>query len=255
MSISVPPRGLAGSLASRQARPLNGLEVARALENHILAAAGRLLSDADLLSDKIIRLTDEMRVSLNNELSKHTRLQKVNITYPKVGWSIKIRLEEMEIDPKWKFITGEVELDLERNLRLNIRFGASGVPSKVISSLEEEKIPNSIPDKDRQSFGLKVEAEFLKPDGTTGKVDLNELKPPERRAARSVDVGRGRIVGQEVTVGEEIKLPSELPEVSLDDLVAEPPPAPKEPVKEPLPPKGSMAAKTAPNVKFVKGSK
>lgn len=251
MSISVPPRGLAGSLASRQARPLTGLEIREAVEKHVLALINKLLSNVGMLSDKILEMMETTRPSISDELARQPRLQKINITYPKVGWSIKVRLEQTE---HLQWVSGEIELDLERNVRIPIRFGPSG-GGIVVSSLEEEKIPTSIPDKDRQSFGLKVEAEFLKPDGTTGKVDLNELRPSERRAARSVDVGKGRVQGQEVTTGEEIKLPSEVPEVSLDDLVAEPPPAPKDPIPEPLPPKGSMAAKTAPNVKFLKGSK
>lgn len=249
MSINVPPRGLAGSLQTRQARPMNGLEVSKAIQTHLMTLTDRMLSEAGLLSDQVIDLTEQLKLLIEEELSKQSRLQKVNVTYPKVGWSIKTRLEELE-DGTHR-VNAEVELDLERNLRLNIRFGQSGF-GNVVRTLEEEKIPNSTPDNDRKKFGLPVEAEFLRPDGTVGKVDLSDLKPQERRAARTVDVGRARVT--DVVQGEEVKLPSELPEVTFQesDLIAEPPPGPKEPSSTPLPPKGSMAQQTRPNVKFKK---
>jgi hypothetical protein len=227
----------------------------------------KMLSDIGLLSDQVIELTSQLSSSVQEELSKQPRLQKINVTYPRVGWSIKTRLEQL--DDETYLVSAELELDLERNLRIPIRFGESR-GGNVLKSLEEEKIPTTIPDKDRQAFGLKVEAEFVKPDGTVGKVDLNELKG-EKRAARTVDVGSGA-PNREVRMlsdnregasrvemtggqqGEEIKLPSQLPEVTLDipdiDLLGEPPTPQKEPPKVPLPPKGSMAQTTKPGVKF-----
>jgi len=250
MPIEVPPRNIAGSLQNRQARPLNGIEVREAVKKHVLAVGTRLLNDQDLKSDHIIELIDKVSEEVDQALSRETRLQKVNITYPKVGWSIKIRLEETE---SMRWLSGEIELDLQQNVRIPIRFGPSG-GGIVICSLEEEKISTPIPDKIRQDFGLPVQAEYLKPDGTVGKVDISELRPTERRSARTVDVGRARVEGAEVSQGVPIVLPSELPEISLDDLVATPPEIPKEPPTTPLPPKGSMAQVTRPNVKF-KGGK
>src|SRR5262245_1458366 len=119
MSISVPPRGLAGSLQNRQARPLNGIEVSEAVHHHVMTLADKRHGNAGFLSDRIIEMVEKVHLDIGDELRKQTRLSKVNITYPKVGWSIKIRLEEAN-DLQW--VTGEVELDLERNVRLSIRF-------------------------------------------------------------------------------------------------------------------------------------
>lgn len=246
MAVSVPPRGIGSSLANRQARPLNGIEVKEAVETHVLALADKLLSNAGFKSDALMELVDVTRESVSLELSRQSRLQKLNITYPKVGWSIKVRLEETE---HMRWITGEIELDLERNVRLNIRFGPQSSGAIVIGSLEEEKIPTGVPDRDRQQFGLPVEVEYLHPDGSTRKLDIRELQG-ERRAARTVDVGRARIEEQSVKIGEEIKLPSELPEVTFDDLVATPPEPPIEQPKTPLPPPKSMSQVKRPDVKF-----
>lgn len=245
MAISVPPRGIGSSLGNRQARPLTGIEVREAIEKHVLTLTEKLLSNQGLLSDNIIELLDPTRVAISESLARVNPLQKVNITYPKVGWSIKIRLEETD---HMRWVSGEIELDLQRNVRIPIRFGPSG-GGVIVASLEEEKIPTAVPDKDRNSFGLPIEAEYVKPDGTVGKVDIRELKG-EKRAARSVDVGRARVEGQEVSQGEPIKLPSELPEVTFDDVVATPPEPPREPLKEPLPPPKSMAQVKRPDVKF-----
>jgi hypothetical protein len=250
MSIEVPPRHIAGSLQNRQARPLNGIEVRDSVKKHVLAVGTRLLNDQGLKSDHVIELVDKVSEEIDQALSRETRLQKMNVTYPKVGWSIKIRLEETE---SMRWLSGEVELDLERNVRIPIRFGPSG-GGIVVGSLEEEKLSTPVPDKTRQEFGLPVEAEYIKPDGTTGKVDINDLKPTERRAARTVDVGSARVQGEEVSQGVPVVLPSELPEISLDDLVATPPEVPKDIPAKPLPPKGSMTQVTRPNVKF-KGGK
>src|SRR5262245_59477679 len=225
MAVTAPPRGLPGSLLTRQARPLTGKEVAEAVEKHLLTLSERMLSEMGCLTDETLELIENLKPTIHLELANQSRLQKVNVTYPKVGWAIKTRVEEFEDGSR--IITADVELDLERNVRLNLQFGRSG-GGIILKSLEEEKIPNATPDRDRQSFGLPVEAEYMRPDGTVGKVDINELKG-ERRAARTVDVGRAAVEGASVTQGEPVVLPSELPEVSLDDLIAEPPPPPKEP--------------------------
>lgn len=255
MPITVPARG---ALRTRQARPLNGLEIREAVENHLMTLTDRLLSNAGLLSDKVIELTEQLRTIVQSEFSHQSRLHRVNVTYPKVGWSIKTRLQQLE-DLSY-LVTAEVELDLERNIRLNIQFGRSG-EGIVLGSLEEEKIPTNVPDQDRGTFNLPITAEFNKPDGTTGTVDVRDLK----RAARTVDVGSGapnrqsRLIPTDegtvevkmagVEAGQEIVLPKDLPEISLDDVVATPPSPPEKPLTTPLGPKGvNVVAK--PNVKF-----
>lgn len=279
MAVSVPPRGLHGSLRTRQARPLNGVEIKEALETHILSVAEKMLSEMGALSDQQIDLTDHLKPYIGPELNKIARLQRINITYPKVGWSIRVRLQQQDDgDIVYSVLNGEVELDLERNLRLHIPFGQPG-NGPVLRSLEEEKIQNQVPDRDRQTFKLPVTAEYIKPDGTTGKVDLNELKAEkvERRAARVIDVGRGAenrvirnlpaeieqedgsiVIGtKEVPMvagqhGDKIVTPNELPEISLDDILAEPPLVTMAPPDKPLPEPGSMAKINRPDVKFKK---
>lgn len=265
--ITAPPRGLGDTLAKRQARPMNGREISMAIENHVITLTNRLLNQVDLLSDNIMVLLENIGGEVRKELDKQYLLQKSHITYPKVGWNVKTRLEQLE-DGTYS-VNAEVELDLLAGTRRNLRFGESGL-GNVIRSLEEEKIPTNIPDKDRQSFNLPVEAEYLKPDGTVGRVDINELKV-EKRAARSVDVGRaaenrvsiqvptdenGEIGTKEIMVasgesGQTILTPKDLPEVSLDDLVATPPPPPEKPIETALPEKGINKI-GRPNVKFKK---
>lgn len=252
---------LDGNLKPRRARPLNGLEVREAVETHLLTLTDRLLGNIGLLSDQIITLAEQLRGSVREVLSRQTRLSKVHLTYPKVGWNIKTRVEQLE-DHSYT-VNAEVELDLERNIRLNLQFGESGL-GIVIASLEEEKIPTDTPDTDREAFNMPVEAEMIRKDGTTTKVDVREL----RRAARSVDVGSGAEARQPRAVpsdedgvigtkeilmavgdgGQPIVLPSELPEVTLD-IVATPPEPPKKPLDTPLPPKG-VGQFGKPNVKF-----
>ena len=266
MPVNVPSRN---ALASRQARPLTGKEVADAIENHLLTLSTRLMDGRDILSDQILSLQDQLKKDFRSSIHYKSQLHKVHLTYPKVGWSVRIRLEEGDFGYS---ISADIELDLERNLRLNLRVGESGFV--VLSSIEDEKIPQNTPDKDRQKFSLPVTADFLKPDGTVGKVDIEELRPSEKRAARTVDVGRGAegrvakplstqgengllttvdvlMTGGEV--GQEVILPNDprLPEVTLD-VVASPPIVEKAPPTVPLPPPKSMAGNSRPNVKFKK---
>jgi hypothetical protein len=257
---------LDGTLKTRHARPLTGLEVREAIETHLLTLTDRLLNNIGLLSDQVMELSESLRSTVRDVFSRQSRLSKVHITYPKVGWNIKTRVEQLE-DHSY-VVNGEVELDLERNVRINLQFGESG-RGIVMGSLEEEKIPNDVPDRDRDLFGMKVEADYIKTDGTTGKVDIRELRG-EKRSARTIDVGSGadfrevREVPAEIevngeivigtkeilmtggTTGEKVVLPSELPEI---DLIATPPEVPKEPPKAPLPPKG-LGKIGAPGVKF-----
>lgn len=256
--------GLMSPLRSRQAKPLTGVEVKDAVKNHLLTLTGKLLDEVGLLSDAIVSLSDQLSDAMDIEFRKYTPLQKINITYPKVGWNVKTRLEISEREVY--SVNAEVELDLAMNYRLNIQFGESGL-GRVVKSMEEEKISNAVPDRDRESFGLKVQTEFLRPDGTTGKIDVTELRR-ERRAARTIDVGSGAdnrmpihvptdengiIETREILAGggeqgNEIILPSELPEISLDDIIATPPEIPKEPPPTPLPPPGGMHRVARPKV-------
>lgn len=280
MAVSVPPRYIGGSLKSRQARPLNGLEVREAVETHLLTLTDRLLGNIGLLSDQVANLAEELRTYVRTGFSRQSRLGKAHIVYPKVGWNIKTRVEQLE-DHSY-CVNAEVELDLERNIRLNLQFGESG-RGIVIASLEEEKIPTDTPDTDRRLFGMPIEQEYVRPDGTIGKVDIRELRG-EKRVARTIDVGSGKdgrevrevpaeietehgiVIGtKEILMavgdgGQPITLPSDHPEVTLDtdhdgymyngeSVVATPPEVPKEPPKSPLLPKG-ISKIGAPNVKF-----
>lgn len=267
---------LDGSLKSRQARPLNGLEIKEAVETHLLALTDRLLGNIGLLSDQVIKLAEELRNSIRSVFSTQQRLDKIHVVYPRVGWNIKTRVEQLE-DHTY-IVNAEVELDLERNVRLNLQFGESG-RGIVMASLEEEKIPTDAPDRDRDLFGMPIEADYTRPDGTVGKVDIRDLRDP-KRAAKTIDVGSGadnreaRTVPAEVDgkittkqilmsggeSGQQVVLPSDLPEINLDpgkdgymyngeDLVATLPVVPKEPPKGPPPPKG-ISKMGAPNVKF-----
>lgn len=256
--------GLSTAIQNRQASPLTGIEVRDAIQHHILAVAQKMLVDrTEFKSDKIIELTESFEQICVEELSKRTPLQKINVTYPRVGWSIRTRLHRKDSDES-HFITAEVELDLQYNVRILIQLGNSS-ESTVICDMEEEKIADGTPDRDRQKFGIPVYVDVNKPDGTIAKVNLAEVQSAPRKAARSVDVGRAALNQIEIllpsddglvgisgsadsVLGADIVLPSELPEVTLDELVATPPPLPMEaPVV--LPPTGGMA-KPRPAVKL-----
>ena len=260
--------GLAGALANRQARPLNGKEVKSALEHHVFLMTDRILEENDFKSDTMIHQIEQVSSSLASELAKYSALNRINISYPGVGWSIKLRLEELE--DASHIINGEIELDLTRNIRLNLRFGLSGV-GNVISTREEERIPTNTPDLIRKQHNLPITADVITPDGQLKKVDISNF---ERKVARSADVGSGadglapvqvygevEVEGEVVPgvvekmatggeVGVDVVLPSELPEITLDDVVATPPEIDKKPLETPLPAPNSMAKVTRPNVKF-----
>jgi hypothetical protein len=272
MSVTVPTRQLSDSIANRQARPLNGVEVREALEKHVFSLTDQIMTKNDSKSDAMLHQIEQVSSSLRAELAKHSQLSRVNLSYPKVGWSIKIRLEELE--DLSRIINGEIELDLQRNLRLNIRFGLSGV-GNVISTIEDERIPTDTPDLLRKDFKLPITTDVIGPDGLVKKVDLSNI---ERRAARTADVGSGAVDRKSISVygeveevidgeitkipvmveklasggeeGLEVVLPSQLPEITLDDVVATPPEPPKAELSYPLPPPNSMANKTRPNVKI-----
>lgn len=267
MSITISG-GLANAIANRQARPLNGKEVKEALEHHVFIMTDKILEKNNFKSDVMIHQIEQVSGALSAELSKHSVLNRLNIAYPGVGWSIKLRLEELE--DKSHIINGEIELDLQHNVRLNIRFGLSGV-GNVISTIEEERIRTNTPDVFRKQFKLPITTNVVNPDGTIQRVDISNF---ERKVARSADVGSGadglkpvKVYGEvEIDgkvepgmvekmatggeVGVEVILPSQLPEITLDDVVATPPEIEKKPLEVPLPPPNSMAKVTRPNVKF-----
>lgn len=256
--------GLQSAITNRQAKPLTGLEIAEALKNHLLTLSEKMLTDkVNFRSDKILSLTSELEGKIEEEFAKRTFLGKVNITYPRVGWSVRTRLHRKDEDES-HFLTAEIELDLQYNMRILIQMGSS-TDSIVVCDMEDEKISTSVPDRDRQKFGMPVYVDVNKPDGTVAKVNLAEVQPTPKKAARSVDVGRAALNQIEIVLpsdggpigisgsadsvlGSDIVLPSELPEVSLDELVAKPPPPPSmAPVV--TPPSGGMS-KPRPAVKF-----
>jgi hypothetical protein len=237
---------MGGRLMDRQAKPLNGQEVARAIESHLLSVANKILNDKDVYSDRAMELIEILKDDLHEVFLRETRLSKIHILYPKVGWEVKVRLEHNDHDEY--HMSAEIELDLQRGTRIPFRVGQIGFGT-IIGSREEERIPTTIPDKRRKEFDLPITAEIAKPNGEVVTVDLRDLQN-ERRSARTVDVGSAKILGQEVTQGEKIVLPSEVPEISMDELVAEPPTLPKNPDQKPLPPPGTMANKTQPKARF-----
>lgn len=237
---------MGGRLMDRAAKPLNGQEVARAIESHVLSLANKLLNEKGVYSDRSMELIDIMTSDLHESFLKDARLTKIHIRYPKVGWEVKVRLEHNDQDEY--HMSAEIELDLERNTRIPFRVGQVGFGT-VIGSKEEERIPTTIPDKRRKEFDLPITAEIAKPNGEVVSVDLRDLQQ-EKRSARTVDVGSARIAGQEVTQGEKIVLPSEVPEIAMDELVAEPPTPPKNLDQKPLPPPGTLANKTQPKARF-----
>jgi hypothetical protein len=216
--------------------------VAHAIEQHILTLTTKLLNSQNILSDVLLPLLDSIKECIYREISKQTRLQKVHLRYPKAGWNIKTRLERLE-DETYT-VNAEVELDLERNVRLNLQFGESG-KGVVVASMEEEKIPTNIPDRDRQQFDLKIEADYINPDGSTGKVDVAELRR-ERRSARSVDIGGAA----PIKVEEIVVLPRDIPEIEIDDVVASPPIIEPEPSRPESPVKNPMSSVKPLKVKF-----
>lgn len=255
--------GLSTAIQNRQASPLTGIEVRDAIQTHILTLAEKLLTDkANFRSDRILLLTSQLEETCQKELLKITPLQKINITYPRTGWNVKVRLHLDNNEQN--FLTATVELDLQYNIRIPIQIG-DFLESIVVYDMEEEKIADGTPDRDRQKFGIPVYVDVNKPDGTIAKVNLAEVQSAPRKAARSVDVGRAALNQIEIllpsddglvgisgsadsVLGADIVLPSELPEVTLDELVATPPPLPMEaPVV--LPPTGGMA-KPRPAVKL-----
>lgn len=257
--------GLSTAIQNRQANPLTGIEVRNALQTHILTLAEKLLTDkVNFRSDRIILLTSQLEELCEKELGKITPLQKINITYPRTGWNVKVRLHRDANEQD--FLTATIELDLQYNIRIPIQIGDFG-ESIVVCDMEEEKIPENVPDRDRQKFGIPVYVDVNKPDGTVAKVNLAEVQSGPRRAARSVDVGRAALNQIEIllptddgqvgisgsadaVLGAEIVLPSQLPEVSLDELVATPPPLPSTaPVV--TPPSGGMS-KPRPAVRLKK---
>lgn len=256
---TVSGMSLRDSIKNRQARPLNGLELKEAISNHIIRLSDNLLSKHDIKSNKVIELTDILKEDVSKSLNVQSRL-KLNITYPKVGWKSTVRL--IQLEDKSYIVNGEIELDLERNVRLNLQFGNnnSGI---TIGSIEDEKIPTSIPDKDREKFNLPINIEHINSNGDSVKTDLRTLRKSDETpkiAARSVDVGSAAI--DKVEVGKTIEVTQSVDgtpassignikiELPIEELLPTPPNYSKAPLTTPLPDSGSMNKNSKPNVKF-----
>lgn len=256
---------LASAITNRQAKPLTGIEIADALKTHLLTLSEKMLTDkANFRTDMILSLTSELEGIIVEEFAKRNFLGKMNITYPRVGWSVRTRLHRRDTDES-HFLTAEVELDLQYNMRILIQMGNS-TDSIVVCDMEDEKISTGVPDRDRQKFGIPVFVDVNKPDGTIAKVNLAEVQSGPKKAARSVDVGRAATNQIEIilptdngpigisgsadsVLGADIVLPSELPEVTLDEIVAKPPPLPMPPPVV-APPIGGMQKTSRPAVKL-----
>jgi hypothetical protein len=256
---------LATAITNRQAKPLTGIEISEALKTHLLTLSEKMLTDkVNFRSDQIMTLTTELEGKILEEFAKRSFLGKMNVTYPRVGWSVRSRLHRKDADES-HFLTAEVELDLQYNMRILIQVG-DPTDSIVVCDMEDEKISTSVPDRDRQKFGMPVFVDVNKPDGTVAKVNLAEVQSGPKKAARSVDVGRAALNQIEIilptddgpigisgsadaVLGADIVLPSELPEVTLDHVVATPPPLPMPPPVV-APPVGGMQKTSRPAVKL-----
>lgn len=180
--------GVRNNVKERQAKPLNGTEVKEAIEAHMIELADSILRKENILSDQMLNLTDDFSSQITRALSIQSRI-KFNISFPKVGWKCTVRLEKLDDDSL--SLSGEVELDLERNVRLTIPCGKYG-KGITVSSLNDEKIPTNIPDADRERFNLPINLEHLNSDGGVTRTDLRELRSKEPKvAARKIEIGSG----------------------------------------------------------------
>jgi hypothetical protein len=273
----------------RTARPLNGLEISRAMTDHLLSLGQDLIKAQAIKPEKAETLLETFRAAIIERTVLQQYLIKSHIVYPKVGWRVKVRLERLDDAGLEHALNGECDLDLERNIQLRLQFGLSGV-GVFLSEAEDERLSTNAPDDLRVKSGIPVEAEYIRPDGQIGKVRIDDIKPvePPKRAARTVEVGRGvtsgltrdmkvdevklkdgsdNILTTNVQLREEefITLPSELPEISLDspdipsglerfqipesDLLPEPPIVETAPSPIPPPMPGGISRTSIPKAK------
>jgi hypothetical protein len=161
-------------LLERVARPLTGIEVREALKRHLLELARRLPTEE--------KVQQEFEQATIRRLGSDSRLGKMNLVYPGVGWKISV-VKEIKGDGELENLWAQIELDLEVGKRNNWLIGDVGLGEEV-ERLEEEQIQTKIPDQTREMRGLPVEVDWVKPGtGERGKA----------RFARQVEVGRGAL--------------------------------------------------------------
>lgn len=161
-------------LLERVARPLTGLEVKEALRRHLVDIGDRMLVDG-----KIHHLFEQAVI---DRLGKDSRLSKMNLVYPGVGWKVTV-VREMEGDGGRENLWAEIELDLEPGKRNNWIVGESGL-GEELERIEEEQLQSRVPDAIREKRGLPVEGDWVKPStGERGKVQF----------ARRAEVGQAAL--------------------------------------------------------------
>ena len=249
------------AVQSREALPLNGDEIKKAIYNHLSRLALKLVDKHELTTDSAI--IDELVTDATRVMSLQSRLH-IGSAYPKSGWRTIVRLEK--IDDKFYF-TSEVELDLERNVRLNLRFGQtqSGI---VIDTIDDEKIPSNIPDKDRTAFDLPISITKINTDGSVAKMDLRDIraakddeqittngstKPsiPALAGGHTTNTLPSTTSNSDTTTTTTTTTSSSTPTTTTTSPVATPPPPPQlQPLDSPLPATQSMSTKTRPNTKL-----
>ena len=218
---STPRPGVAlpegAKLLERQARPLNGVEVGKALTHVLESLAFRLEGLLD-------GTREAFTADISHAFARITEFQRLHLVYPGVGWLCTLVLERIEGaglrgQEFGEWLQASVVLDLGRDVRREIQVGVPGRGLEVTREVSEQ-LSTRIPDKVRQSVDLPVEAEWIKPStGEVGRV---------RIPARSVEIGSG---ATPKFLSEAPKLPSapELesptpavisPELPLEDLIA-----------------------------------
>lgn len=249
MPVSAPERLSGGApegsrMMNRIARPLNGVEVAEAVLSQLKDLGSKLLKEEAIKGERGDFVLNNFVLDIQYRTSTNYLLSKINIRYPKVGWICRVRLERLDDAGLDYSLNGEADIDLEAGRRLCLQFGTSGL-GFLVNKLEDETLSTDQPDRVRQDLGLPIELEFIKPNGEVGKTTLEEIEAKQpKRAARSVEVGRGIEGGTQVEIREDnentfpvlanarvsTEIVTELPEVSLDldipIVEAPPPPAP-----------------------------
>jgi len=241
MAVIVPPRVSGGvepghRVLQRQARPLNGIEIGKAIKSHLKDMAYYLLLRQEYIEvPSFPTLTDPLIEQVDTAIGLQARLQKMNTVYPKVGWLMRLRLQEDESDLGSFHLTAECELDLDHNVRILLHFG-DATKGRVIDTHEDERLSTSSPDNLREKSDLPIDVQVMAPDGQVKTVDLRDVAP--KRAARRVDVGQAATKPVEVAPAEliEVVTPEMTDSITLD---LEPPkvevaaPAVPPPVRKP----------------------
>lgn len=201
-------------MLSRQARPLNGVEIRKALIVMIHQLALELIEREAVglegeLKDKCIdMLLDQTAKRFDSEWA----LNRSHVCYPGVGWSIKVNLEKL--GDRYS-LNSKIELDLALNVRSEFTIGFPDT-GPLVGTVEHEQLKTNVPDRMRQESGLPVEVDYVRQDGSTGKAQI--------KMARTVDVSGGQVVSKdpEIKPSQVMKAPESLPELPAEDLIAEP---------------------------------